>query len=105
MHSASLDFAQSLEELAGRGGGLSCYGLRSLLLAQAKHLLEVKQEQNLTNLAAALDSEKWTQVRALPPCLLFLTAAFFYLISPFCLFPLFDVPTLLVPPSHDPFGL
>jgi hypothetical protein len=57
LQSCSFEFLTSVEKVSGR----SCYGLRSTLLAQAKAFLEQRQEQNLTNLAAALDSEKWTQ--------------------------------------------
>jgi len=57
LQACCFDFLQQVERLSGR----SCYGLRSSLLAQAKAFLEHRQEANKTSLAAALDSEKWTQ--------------------------------------------
>jgi len=57
LQTAVFAFVARVEASSGR----SCYGLRSTLLAQAKAMLEHRQEQHLTELAASLDGEKWVQ--------------------------------------------
>jgi vacuolar protein sorting-associated protein 54 len=50
-------FTLQLERISGQ----KAYVLRSTLLAQAKAFVERKHESNMSSLAAALDSERWTQ--------------------------------------------
>ena len=57
-----LSFTSELEERTGHKAS----ALRSTLLAQAKAFLERKHESNMSALAAALDSERWTQCDVSP---------------------------------------
>jgi vacuolar protein sorting-associated protein 54 len=50
-------FTLQLERISGQ----KAYVLRSTLLSQAKAFVERKHEANMSSLAAALDSERWTQ--------------------------------------------
>lgn len=50
-------FAEEVEKLSGH----KCLAVRSMLLTQAKAFVERKHDSNMTSLAAALDSERWTQ--------------------------------------------
>jgi vacuolar protein sorting-associated protein 54 len=50
-------FIEEVEKLSGH----KCVALRSMLLTQAKAFVERKHDSNMTALAAALDSERWTQ--------------------------------------------
>ena len=50
-------FVEEVEKLSGH----KCVALRSMLLTQAKAFVERKHDSNMTALAAALDSERWTQ--------------------------------------------
>lgn len=52
-----MTFTSQLEDLSGHKAS----ALRSTLLAQAKAFIERKHESNMSALAAALDSERWTQ--------------------------------------------
>lgn len=52
-----ISFTLQLERISGQ----KAYVLRSTLLAQAKAFVERKHEANMSSLAAALDSERWTQ--------------------------------------------
>jgi vacuolar protein sorting-associated protein 54 len=52
-----LAFTLQVETITGQ----KAYVLRSALLAQAKAFIERKHESNMSNLAAALDSERWVQ--------------------------------------------
>ena len=52
-----LAFTLQLERISGQ----KAYVLRSTLLAQAKAFVERKHESNMSSLAAALDTERWTQ--------------------------------------------
>ena len=62
LQSASHEFLQVLEKFSGR----SCYDLRATQKLQAKAFLEHQQEDFMQNLAAALDSEKWSQASVSP---------------------------------------
>ncbi|CAB9516889.1 protein sorting-associated protein 54 [Seminavis robusta] len=50
-------FVEEVEKLSGH----KCVALRSMLLTQAKAFVERKHDSNMSSLAAALDSERWTQ--------------------------------------------
>jgi vacuolar protein sorting-associated protein 54 len=52
-----LTFTVQVERISGQ----KAYVLRSTLLAQAKAFVERKHEANMSNLAAALDAERWIQ--------------------------------------------
>jgi vacuolar protein sorting-associated protein 54 len=52
-----LAFTLQVETITGQ----KAYVLRSALLAQAKAFIERNHESNMSNLAAALDSERWVQ--------------------------------------------
>lgn len=52
-----LAFTLQIDKISGQ----KVYVLRSTLLAQAKAFVERKHEANMSSLAAALDSERWTQ--------------------------------------------
>ncbi len=56
MWDACQQFTLRIEGMSGHGSAL-----RSTLMAQAKAFVERKHESNMSALAAALDSEKWTQ--------------------------------------------
>ncbi|GAX13304.1 hypothetical protein FisN_17Hh245 [Fistulifera solaris] len=56
MWGACQQFTLRIEGMSGHGSAL-----RSTLMAQAKAFVERKHESNMSALAAALDSEKWTQ--------------------------------------------
>ena len=52
-----MTFVDEVEKLSGH----KCVTLRTMLLTQAKAFVERKHDSNMTALAAALDSERWTQ--------------------------------------------
>lgn len=52
-----MKFIEDVEKLSGH----KCTALRSMLFVQAKAFVERKHESNMSALAAALDSERWTQ--------------------------------------------
>ncbi len=52
-----LAFTLQIDKISGQ----KVYILRSTLLAQAKAFVERKHEANMSSIAAALDSERWTQ--------------------------------------------
>ena len=52
-----LAFTIQLEKISGQ----KAYVLRSTLLSQAKAFVERKHEANMSSMAAALDTERWTQ--------------------------------------------
>jgi hypothetical protein len=57
-----LNFIQQGEKLAGK----TLYGLRGTLLAQAKAFLQHFHQSNLSQLASALENEKWVRVDVPP---------------------------------------
>ena len=57
--SKCLTFCEELESMLA--SGRKVVTLRSTLVGQAKYFLERKHEGNMSSLAAALDSERWTQ--------------------------------------------
>jgi len=52
-----IKFVDEVENLSGH----KCVALRTMLFSQAKAFVERKHDSNMTALAAALDSERWTQ--------------------------------------------
>jgi nucleoside-triphosphatase THEP1 len=57
MWDTCMKFIEDVEKLSGH----KCTALRSMLFVQAKAFVERKHESNMSALAAALDSERWTQ--------------------------------------------